>query len=347
MYIQIPTLKSSNALEIIRDFGNYSREAKEKFISTGETSDFSFDFCNVYNYEPFAMLICAKFVKACHKSGYIKTKYYTNLKDSVHGYGGSMQFFESMGIPYGKKVNERRGSSNHVPVTVLTKQAITKSFIKKSTDFNTELISLSIEFANVLTRDMPIATQSISFIIREMLRNVFEHSEDDSAFICAQYWKTKDIVELAISDSGIGIFNSLVKNINFTNRVTNNRDAIAYSLKPGVSKIPVQKIKSSRYNPHDNSGFGLYMASELCTKLGGSFIIHSQDTILVMEENNFNYYYGIEDSFPGTTIKMTIKPSHLINYDSIFNEILVNGEKLAVNFENAISKASRLSRSKS
>ncbi|STD01593.1 ATP-binding protein [Erysipelothrix rhusiopathiae] len=346
MRVYIPNLKSDNILEIIETFDTYYKNIEKEFETTGSVIVVSLDFCNVYNFEPFAMLVCVKFVRNCQKKEYIKTQYSPqNLTYEKHGYGGSMQFFSSMGIPYGKAINERLGSGNHLPVTILSKDQVRKQFVEKSTDFNTELINISTCYAKILTRNSPEATIGISFVIREMLRNVFEHSGDDKAIVCAQYWKKKDLVELAISDSGIGVYESLANNENFADIVLNNKNAIEYALKPGVSKISVQNIKNHRINPHDNSGFGLYIASELCTSLGGSFLIHSQDTIFVKGEVDAEYYEKIADIFSGTTIKMTLKPSLLNNYEAIFNDILTSGEEKALAFENAISKASTLSKS--
>ena len=51
----------------------------------------------------------------------------------------------------------------------------------------------------------------MTYLIREILRNIPEHAEESSAWICGQYWNDQT-AEIAIVDEGIGIKKSLQRN---------------------------------------------------------------------------------------------------------------------------------------
>lgn len=53
---------------------------------------------------------------------------------------------------------------------------------------------------------------TLTYSVRELMRNVVEHSEAKQFGICAQYWPTKGRVEVAILDRGIGLRESLKNN---------------------------------------------------------------------------------------------------------------------------------------
>lgn len=68
------------------------------------------------------------------------------------------------------------------------------------------------ELAEILTQQEAGALQdTLTFSIREIVRNVVEHSESDTVCVCAQYWPKKEQVEVGIVDDGIGIHAALTR----------------------------------------------------------------------------------------------------------------------------------------
>ena len=63
--------------------------------------------------------------------------------------------------------------------------------------------------ATVLTADKQ-AQYLRTYILRELMRNVPEHSGADDLWVCGQHWIDGD-AEIAIIDEGIGIKESLYK----------------------------------------------------------------------------------------------------------------------------------------
>lgn len=332
--VYVPSFKSNEVESIIKDL----------HTNIPKKGEFALSFEKTYNYEPFAMLMAQKYISTYSGPNF----YYYPLKDqSPYSYGGVMQFFESIGIEYGFKVNSREGSKNHIPITVISRESIENRFKKRSTDFMTELISVSERIAEVIARDHKEANKILSFSIREMMRNIFEHSEDEKAIVCAQYWPSKDLVELAVSDYGIGVFASITKNKDLSKIIKTNRKAIEMALLPGISKISSNEFRSKRKNPNDNSGFGLYLASELSVRLGGEFAMHSGDTLLRKTKSGTL----VEEDLPasrlkGTTVMIRIKPTYLDKYTETFDELIEEGERYVEYYGKGIPKASTYSKMK-
>lgn len=71
---------------------------------------------------------------------------------------------------------------------------------------------------------------------REIIRNTFEHRKCDSIAICGQYWPKKKMVEITFIDRGIGLYNSLISNLNYRNMIINDEDSINFALLPGITE---------------------------------------------------------------------------------------------------------------
>ncbi|MCX7827997.1 MAG: hypothetical protein N2315_02190 [Thermanaerothrix sp.] len=183
--------------------------------------------------------------------------------------------------------------------------------------------------------------------MREMIRNIPEHSEAGEVWHCAQYWPSKNKVELSLLDEGIGIYESLSSNSIYSNAISSDKDALELSLRPGVSrKFSPNTGKQNVYDDFwKNSGYGLYMASQICANLGGSFLIASGSSALRMEgcRGAINIKC-IQTNFSGTAIQMIIDTRYIGRYGNIKTNILKKGEGLAKNSINALRSASTSSR---
>ena len=164
------------------------------------------------------------------------------------------------------------------------------------------------------------------------MRNVPERSNADSIWYCAQYWPTKDCVELAFIDEDVGIKNSLLTNFAYKQIIDTDQRALEYAIKPGISSSFAPGRQNMDKSEWANSGFGLYMISNLCAELGGDFTLASGETALKVSKNTYDGQ--IQHTFTrcfidGTAIRITIKPSSIISYENVARQILKNGEALA------------------
>lgn len=112
-----------------------------------------------------------------------------------------------------------------------------------------------------------------------MLRNSVEHSTKNCVWICTQYWPSISLTEIAILDNGIGIRKSLTTNIHYKKEINDDETALKMSLLPSITESFGIKQDNSIWS---NSGFGLYIASHLCQKLNGPFLIASGNKALYL-----------------------------------------------------------------
>lgn len=272
--------------------------------------NFLFDFGNVGRIEPFALLFLSSELQRCRSKR-------PNSQFSAKGfescsYAAHMGFFKAFGLDHGKAPGEAKGSNTYIPISILDSELIQKQAAENFEAVGNFIERKAEEMAGILTRNSAgDLFDTLSYSIREITRNVIEHSKSKQFGFCAQYWPTYGTVELAILDRGIGIQNGLSKNPHLT--INNDHEALNLALMPGVSG---RAYKGARQKPNDvwaNSGYGLYMTSRLCRE-GGSFFIASGDTGLYLSENKKRY---LETPFQGTALKLTLNTNRLTSLSSM------------------------------
>ncbi|MDE8044262.1 ATP-binding protein [Erysipelothrix rhusiopathiae] len=333
--ITIPNLSTYNSIES-------ARTLKANLILNQEPK-VKFNLTAIRNCDPFAMIIVGLAIRDILHDREVIAE---NLND-INDYAGSMCFYDFIGVKnLGLKVNSRSGSTKHIPITIVRKSILMEKCRNQNKEFIDALREYSFRVAKVLSRNYPESEIAFEYLIREMIRNIFEHSESECAYICGQYWPSYDLIEIAIADDGIGIKNSLKSNMNYINLIENDNDAIKLAMRPGVSKS-YSKSENPIFNPDKNSGFGLYVVSELCIALDGSFIITSGRNSKHIGRSSENSGLLIKESISnhnGTAIMIRIKPTMLVDFDNIFDSIIEKGEELAKQDKLAFSKSSSLSR---
>jgi len=125
-----------------------------------------------------------------------------------------------------------------------------------------KLEQMSFELAARLTgqRDPGVPMlQAVGYSIREAIRNVFEHAATDEAIIMAQRW-ADGRAEIAIGDAGVGIYDSL----SCAYKLRDEAHALRMAVLPGISDYTGPETRDR----WQNSGFGLYMLSEVGKTFG-------------------------------------------------------------------------------
>lgn len=256
-------------IEFVNSFSNI--RSKRKYI---------FDFKKTTRIDPFSLLYVSNELEAFKKSNPTSTfhaRHFMHLTYPAH-----MGFFKSFGLDFGKEPGEATGSNTYSPIEVLYVQDIKNAAYDLMVNPGEILEEYAENLSNILTQQKnQIVTDVLRYSLREILRNIVEHSESSKFSFCAQFLPTKGKVNFAVLDQGMGLKNSLQNNPKLDLR--NDLDAIQWSLKPGVSgKIyPGQKNKPK--GDWANSGYGLYMTSNICKK-GGSFFISSGNKGLLITE---------------------------------------------------------------
>ena len=121
----------------------------------------------------------------------------------------------------------------------------------------------------------------LTYLLRELLRNVPEHAGCGEAWLCAR--RRGPRVCAAVLDEGRGIRSSLCSNAAHRRNIQTDEDALSWAVKAGISKAFRPGGRNPSDDPWANSGFGLFMTSRISLSLGGSFRLLSGGRCLAME----------------------------------------------------------------
>lgn len=292
--------------------------------------------------EPFGALLTSIAIKQLREKYKDIPFTFQNNATEAGNYAAHIGFFKSISnqIEIGNEPGEARGSENYIPITALNLSQIQRNC---SPDGRILGIGDAIEIkskslAKILCRDNEEMVSLMTYLIREIIRNIPEHADIMTAWICGQYWPTRHEAEIAIADEGIGIKGSLRKNHTHSTYVQTDEDAILCAIKPGISQAFTPSRGNRSTDEWANSGFGLYMVSEICRKLQGSFWLASGEKSVCI--NNSGKQTIGNTHISGTAIKMTFSTQNLKSSKDIIKEIANLGELQARTIRNAFKKAS-------
>ena len=292
--------------------------------------------------EPFGALLTSVAIRQ------LRNKYkdipfnFLNYDTEAGDYAAHIGFFKSISdkIEIGNEPGEAKGSENYIPIT-----ALDLSKIQTDCSSNGRILELgdaieikSKSLAKILCRESEEMVTLMTYLIREMIRNIPEHAGTMTAWICGQYWPTKQEAEIAIIDEGIGIRESLRKNHTHSSYIQTDEDAILCAVKPGISQAFIPSRGNRSTDVWANSGFGLYMVSEICRKLRGQFWLASGEKFVCINSSGEQRIRNTHIS--GTAIRMTFSTQNLKSSKDIIQEIASLGELQARTIRNAFKKAS-------
>lgn len=290
--LQIPTaLDLPAALGLSLELGK--SEGAEEFV---------FDFTNVRMVEPFAMLLVSSEISRLKRRFPNAQLRCTNFQHM--GYAAHMGFFRAFGLSFGNAPGEAKGGSRYVPLTIFDCNALRKEAAQKGIEVGNEIEENSRKLASTLCNGENGALfETLSYSIRELMRNVVEHSDAERFGVCAQYWPTKNRAEVGILDRGIGLRESLKNNPHID--ASDDKRAINYALMPAVSGKAFKGARNKQRGPWANSGFGLYMTSRICRNGGNFFIATGESGLLLTQKSEGKRYYDCQ--FQGTAVRMVMR----------------------------------------
>lgn len=269
-----------------------------------QAKEYILDFQLVGRIEPYAMLFLSSEIQRW-RSRHPDTTFAVQNHQSKT-YAAHMGFFKAFGCDFGNNPGEAAGSSRYLPVSIWSAEELRKGAADNYEAVGEFIERQAEEMAAVLTQtDSGDLFDVLTYSIREIIRNVVEHSESNQFGFCAQYWPTYGKVELALMDRGIGIKRGLSSNPHLV--IENDHDALNYSLMPGISGKAFKGAKRDKHDVWANSGFGLYMTSRLCRE-GGSFFIASGDTGIYLSESKKRY---LNTPFEGTALRLLLNTNRL------------------------------------
>jgi hypothetical protein len=197
-----------------------------------------------------------------------------------------MGFYKSCGIDIGNSPGQAKGSDRYIPLTKTSVEQLWESADELYSHVGEVIGQEARRIAKILTQtDEGEPFETLAYSLREIIRNIVEHSQTSNVWYAAQYWPQRNKVEIAILDEGIGVKASLSKNSSLT--VNDDEQALNLALQPGISEV-VNAHKGSYSDEWANTGYGLFMVSEICKK-SGDFILCSGSKAIQLNETEKNF----------------------------------------------------------
>jgi hypothetical protein len=237
-----------------------------------------FSFGNVDFVTPGWMLLIIRTLRS-YRDGRPGTRCKVlDANTSAMTYAANAGFFDALGVKWGRGIGEAHDSSTFLPITSRKIRDLfaDQPIFRPAGDIIQED---SERLAAILAQTREgILFDTLSYAIREIIRNVIEHSKADEFLIAGQCWAAAGTAEIAIADAGIGIAAGLASNGKY--RPRDDAEALSLATRPGVSGAFISRHSDDVWA---NSGYGLYMASGLAdgkqgfTLASGSAVLTSGD----------------------------------------------------------------------
>ena len=162
-------------------------------------------------------------------------------------------------MPDGNPVGAANGSSSYLPITQIVRPPFDP--VEQTLQDWYEMVQKEASrLAILLCRGREQMIEPFTYALREVIRNVFEHAGVSECYFCGQSWYN-GVVEICIVDEGAGITSTLRE----SHEIESDGAALELAVMPGVSRV---NRKSESFNFYDNSGFGLYVLSEVGAQYG-------------------------------------------------------------------------------
>lgn len=312
-----------HTLEQILGFSN-------ELASHQNKSDSSvFDFQSAKGFAtPFGMLYIGfairQFIQA-HPEAEISAINFENQYYLAH-----MGYFQCCGFDVGKLPGEAKGSDTYLPVTILKVADLVRQAAQERKEVGELIEERSNHLAQVLTQESNShLVDMLTYTLREMLRNVVEHSRSEEVAYCAQYLPSKKQAEIAILDTGVGIKSSLSHNPHL--KITNDHEALNLAVMPGISGKMYKGVKKRSNDVWQNSGYGLFAVSRLCGH-EGKFLICSGDTAMTLKPDKKEYH---DAKFHGTALRLNLSTKNIGSLSSTLSTIIKEGHQIEKSLKGA------------
>ncbi|WP_171237656.1 hypothetical protein [Ruegeria sp. HKCCA5763] len=284
---------------------------------------YTFDFGRTRWFPPFSMLLLSSMLrrfKQSHEGARMRARNHEN-----HEYAAHLGFFQSFGLGHGNRPGEAVGSDTYVPIQQLLVHEIQDYAFESFREVGDVIEEKSKRLATLLSREEegPLF-QTLTFSIREIVRNIVEHSESPEILLCGQYWPSKGHVEVGIADFGIGVKEGLAGNVEYKD--LNDREALYAALMPGISGNPFAGMGNDYWQ---NSGYGLYMTNRICRN-GGSFFICSGNSGVRLTSTRKQ---DIECDVTGTSVRLFLNTNYLADLAEQLQRFRDEGEEAANKFD--------------
>ncbi len=257
-----------------------------------------FSFRNVDFVTPGWMLLIVRALRSYrddHPGTHCKV---VDATSSAMIYAGNAGFFDALGVRWGRRIGEAPDSSTFLAITSRKIRDLfaDQPFSRPAGDIIQEDAE---KLSAILAQSREgVLFDTLSYAIREIIRNVVEHSKASEFLIAAQCWVATGTAEIAIADPGIGIAAGLRSNGKYS--PSDDAEALALATQPGVSGAIIARESE---NAWANSGYGLYMARGLADGKQG-FTLASGTAALTSGDDDQAI---VEGAIKGTCVALRLR----------------------------------------
>jgi hypothetical protein len=306
----------------------------DAILETAEPGDVVVDFGRQPVLDPFGMLVITCVLRSLRETG---VKFQLRNVDR-HSYAAHIGFLAQFDELYAVSADGVRENERYIAIRTITRQELeTAANATRAAYMGDVIEGFSYRLARLLTQEHAgVLVDALSYCLREVIRNSYEHSGADEILVCAQYRPTANRVDLAFADRGVGVLKTLRRNRRV--EVESHIDALKVALMPGISGSPASRWDKD--NPWANSGYGLFMTHRICRE-GGVFTMCSGDALLQLSGGR-----KMERTIAqvGTVVGMTVMLDLLAKLDKPrLSEMAAEGSKIAKTLKGANVTASAAS----
>jgi hypothetical protein len=157
------------------------------------------------------------------------------------------------------------------------------------------------------------ARQGLIVVFAELVENIQRHAGSSStAFACAQVYPKRRKLTICVVDTGIGVRSSIL---------TSSNEVLAKRVAEGESPVQLACAPLVTSKPEKHSGYGLYVASELVVRNGGTFRIFSGNEIYTRYRKRWQKRENlakVQDPWNGTWIAMILDLNTTISVGDVY-----------------------------
>lgn len=260
---------------------------KYKELSSNDTLYLNID-CNGMIF-PEYLCILVSWIKFLEYKGIKVVKKILNENDYV----SRINFYNEIGYDYIENFNRHNGSGKFIEITRID-------------NTNTNYIVNNI--MNVIKCNIELhdtVFDCLNYCLFEVVDNINEHSESPiGGYIVVQNYPQKNILKIAIIDSGLGIYNTLKNSGKEEYKNINESDALKCSIKE----------KNSRFQKR---GYGLYHTSNFMKHNKGIMSMHSGNSTLSINNGKIKTYSS--GFWQGLIVYFNINTNKSVDINDIFD----------------------------
>lgn len=312
---------------------NMNKYINEQLDAKEETLEFSFNFDQLKWIDPSGTVILLETIENLREKAI--PVHFDPLKDiwkSAISYGLTMGIFQKLGLSETSSYKEGE--------TYLAPRKIYRSEVYEYLDNNGKHIEFYFDYISEKISEKVLrfnhwdydeeVTELFTYVVRELIRNIFDHSETPYFYYGSQYIPLTREVELVIADRGVGLKDTIPFDIEerWFNKDTTEA-AIKKAFTPGITAGSNHSYASQDYM---NSGFGLAMVKSIISEAGGILSLATDDKTITF----VNDTHHIKSCYvKGTMLRMRVDLNKLtqVNFKTQLEKVEKEAKFLGISSE--------------